>query len=60
MQRGTVPLGKSSKKARIASNLAVKKLSEEDFEKINGLALPGTEGRTIDFSEVLGIKLFTN
>lgn len=60
VQRGTVPLGKSSKKERIASNLAVRKLSEEDFEAINGLALPGTEGRTVDFSEVWGIKLFTD
>jgi len=58
VQRGTIPLGKSAKKERIASNLAVKRLSDEDFEKINGLALPGDEGRTIDFSKVLGIELY--
>lgn len=60
VQRGTVPLGKSSSPERIASNLAVTKLSSEDFEKLNALEKKGDEGRTIDFSEAFGVPLFTN
>lgn len=60
VQRGTAPLGKSSKKERIASNLDVRRLTEEDSKTIDGLALPGTEGRTVDFSEAWGIPLFQN
>jgi diketogulonate reductase-like aldo/keto reductase len=58
VQRGTVPLGKSSNKERIKANLSVVRLSDEDFESINALALPGDEGRTINFSEAWGFTLF--
>ena len=53
-------MGKSSKKERIAENLAVVRLSDEDMKTLDGLELEGTEGRTIDFSEQVGVKLFTN
>jgi diketogulonate reductase-like aldo/keto reductase len=56
--RGTVPLGKSSTPARIKSNLEIKKLSDADTKAIDDLALPGTEGRTIDFTEAWAVPLF--
>ena len=58
--RGTIPLGKSSTPARIKSNLEIRKLSEEDTKAIDALALPGSEGRTIDFTEAWGVPLFQN
>lgn len=58
--RGTVPLGKSSTPARIKSNLEIRKLSEEDTKAIDALARPGTEGRTVDFSEDWGVPLYQN
>jgi glycerol 2-dehydrogenase (NADP+) len=58
VQRGTVPLGKSQTEARIKSNLNVKKLSDEDMRKIDGLAKPGEEGRTTDPSGGWGMDFF--
>lgn len=60
VQRGTVPLGKSSSPERIRANLAVTKLSQEDFDKLSALEKKGNEGRTIDFTEAVGVPLFTN
>ena len=47
VQRGTVPLGKSATPERIRANLDVKKLSEEDMKTLDGMEIPGGEGRTI-------------
>ncbi|KAE9369403.1 Aldo/keto reductase [Stipitochalara longipes BDJ] len=58
--RGTVPLGKSSTAARIKSNFNIQKLSEEDMEALNSLAIPDGKGRTVDFSKPFGIPLFQN
>ncbi|KAF2771272.1 Aldo/keto reductase [Teratosphaeria nubilosa] len=58
VQRGTVPLGKSATAGRIRSNLDVKKLCREDMEALDGLAMRGDEGRTVDFREEWGIPLF--
>ena len=55
VQRGTVPLGKSSTASRIKSNLDVKKLSAEDMKAVDALAKPGHEGRTCDFREEWGL-----
>ena len=60
VQRGTVPLGKSATPRRIKSNLAVRKLSEEDMKALNDLEIPDGQGRTIDFSDSWGIPLFRN
>lgn len=49
VQRGTVPLGKSATPDRIKSNLAVKKLSEEDMKALDAMEIPKGEGRTIRF-----------
>lgn len=57
VQRGTVPLGKSATPKRIESNLAIRKLSDKDFETVNKMALPGDEGRTVDFRETWGIPM---
>lgn len=57
VQRGTVPLGKSATPKRIHSNLDIKKLSDEDFDAINKLALPHDEGRTVDFRQTWGIPM---
>lgn len=57
VQRGTVPLGKSATPARIKSNLAVRKLEEEDVKMLDGLAQPGDEGRTVR-AEMWGLPLF--
>ncbi len=46
--------------ARIKSNLDIKKLSDEDMKAIDSLAIPGGEGRTVDFTESWGIPLFQN
>ncbi|TKA67780.1 hypothetical protein B0A55_06863 [Friedmanniomyces simplex] len=59
VQRGTVPLGKSATPARIKSNLDIRKLSEEDMEALDGLAVPNGEGRTVNFTEAWGVPLFT-
>jgi glycerol 2-dehydrogenase (NADP+) len=60
VQRGTVPLGKSATPSRIKSNLEIRKLSDEDTKALDALALPGDQGRTVDFTEEWGIPLFTN
>ncbi|KAI9049385.1 hypothetical protein LZ554_006419 [Drepanopeziza brunnea f. sp. 'monogermtubi'] len=60
VQRGTVPLGKSSTPSRIKTNLLIRKLSDEDVEALDSLALPNGGGRTVDFSEAWGVKLFQN
>lgn len=58
--RGTVPLGKSATPSRIKSNLAIRKLSEDDTKAIDALAQPGDSGRTVDFRETWGVPLFKN
>ncbi|KAL9110664.1 MAG: hypothetical protein Q9227_004841 [Pyrenula ochraceoflavens] len=59
VMRGTIPLGKSQNVERIRTNLAVRKLSEEDFEALNSLKMDGDEGRTTTvFNELWGIKLY--
>ena len=45
-------------KARIKSNLQVKRLSDEDMEALNGLAIPDGKGRTIDYSNDWGVHLY--
>jgi len=60
VQRGTVPLGKSATPCRIKTNLDVRKLSGEDMEEINQLALPNEEGRTVNFNDKWGVPLFKN
>lgn len=76
VQRGTVPLGKSGNKGksalslctnsayhtqdRIKANFDVRKLSDEDMKALNDLEIPNGEGRTIDFTEEWGIKLWQN
>lgn len=60
VQRGTIPLGKSSTPARIKSNLEVRKLDEVDMKALDALEIPDSGGRTIDFTETLGLPLFTN
>jgi len=58
VQRGTVPLGKSSTPSRIKSNLDIKKLSAEDMKKLDEYSIPGGKGRTVDFTEAWGVPLF--
>lgn len=58
--RGTVPLGKSATPSRIRSNLAIRKLGEEDTKAIDALAQPGDEGRTVDFRQRWGVPLHKN
>ncbi|EXJ84288.1 hypothetical protein A1O3_04955 [Capronia epimyces CBS 606.96] len=60
VQRGTIPLGKSQTESRIKSNLAVRRLPLEDMKALDDLELPDGKGRTIDFSDAWGVKLFTN
>ncbi|KAI9791526.1 MAG: hypothetical protein M1833_001510 [Piccolia ochrophora] len=58
VMRETIPLGKSSSPDRIKANLSVKELPKDDFDALSNLKLNGDEGRTIDYSEDWGIKLF--
>ncbi len=44
--------------ARIKSNLDVQKLSLDDMEALNSLAIPDYKGRTIDYSDDWGVALF--
>lgn len=60
VQRGTVPLGKSSTPARIRSNLAVRRLSEKDMGELGAMGIPGGKGRTVDFTEAWGVPLYQN
>jgi diketogulonate reductase-like aldo/keto reductase len=48
VQRGTVPLAKSRSKSRIASNLAIRGLSDEDELLLNSLEKYGLSGKCID------------
>ncbi|KAE8448278.1 hypothetical protein EG329_009709 [Mollisiaceae sp. DMI_Dod_QoI] len=58
VQRGTVPLGKSGTPDRIKSNLEIQKLSQEDMTALDSMALPGSQGRTVDFTEAWAIPIF--
>ena len=58
VQRGTIPLGKSATPSRIKSNLAIRKLSDEDFEALSKMELPNGEGRTVSPSKSFGVELF--
>jgi glycerol 2-dehydrogenase (NADP+) len=75
VQRGTIPLGKSGNRGesshgdstslltstdRIKANFHVQKLSDEDMQALNDLEIPDGKGRTIDFTEKWGIKLWQN
>lgn len=60
VQRGTVPLGKSSHRLRIKSNLDIKKLDDESMNVLDTMGIPGGAGRTVDFTEDWGVPLFTN
>lgn len=60
VQRGTVPLGKSSTPSRMKSNLSVQKLSDDDMDALDSLAIPNGKGRTVDFTEAWGVPLFQN
>ncbi|RDL32480.1 Aldo reductase [Venustampulla echinocandica] len=59
VQRGTLPLGKSSTPSRIKSNLDIKKLSDEVMKDLDTMDIGGA-GRTIDYTEAWGVPLFTN
>lgn len=58
VQRGTLPLGKSGNKERITTNFAIRRLSEEDEKLLNNLEIPNGAGRTIDWTEGWGVKLW--
>lgn len=60
VQRGTSPLGKSATPARIKTNLAVRKLSDEDMKALDALEIPNDKGRTVNMSSNWGIHLFQN
>ncbi|OQE14960.1 hypothetical protein PENSTE_c031G04140 [Penicillium steckii] len=58
VQRGTVPLAKSRNKARIASNLSIRRLPEEDFLLLNSLKKPNLSGKSIDVNLLFpGVRL---
>ena len=44
--------------ARIKSNLKVQMLSDEDMKALDALEIPDSKGRTIDFTEQWGVKLY--
>ncbi|MCJ1469618.1 hypothetical protein MMC07_008253 [Pseudocyphellaria aurata] len=57
VQRGTIPLGKSQNAERIKANLDVRRLSQEDFEALNGMD-QGKDGRIVDLSLKWGVELY--
>jgi hypothetical protein len=46
--------------ARIKSNLSVRKLSAEDMEALDSLAIPEDKGRTINLPDFWGVPVFQN
>jgi diketogulonate reductase-like aldo/keto reductase len=56
VQRGTVPLGKSSDPERIKRNLQIGKLTEEEMRSLDALDLGGEKGRIVapDWSHYTG------
>lgn len=46
VQRGTIPLGRSSNRERVASNFAIVKLSDGEIQGLDGLD-HGEKGRTV-------------
>jgi len=59
VQRGTIPLGKSSTPKRIRSNLDIQKLPEEDVKTLNELVLPPEEGRTVRMDKSWNVPFFS-
>lgn len=47
VQRGTIPLGRSTNRERVASNFAVIKLSDEEMQGLDALDR-GEKGRTVN------------
>lgn len=45
---------------RIKANVDVRRLSDEDMKALDDLEIPNGEGRTIDFIEAWGVKLWQN
>lgn len=45
---------------RIKTNFSIGKLSDEDVKALDALEIPNGAGRTIDFTESWGVKLFQN
>lgn len=43
---------------RIKSNFAIRRLSAEDQKELDELEIPNEKGRTIDFKEIWGVKLW--
>ena len=43
---------------RIKANFAIRRLSDEDKKALDDLEKPNGEGRTIDFTEAWGVKLW--
>ena len=43
---------------RIKQNFAIQKLSEEDKKALDDLGIPNDEGRSIDFVDAWGVKLW--
>lgn len=43
---------------RIKANFDVRKLSDEDMKTLNDLEVPNGQGRSIDFTEAWGVKLW--
>ena len=74
VQRGTVPLGKSADPGkfddqdrilltmlgRIKANFSICRLSDGDFQTLSDLEIPNGKGRTIDWTEGWGVKLWQN
>jgi len=60
VQRGTVPLGKSSTPTRIRSNLAIQRIPDEDVRALNDLVLPPEEGRTVRMDKDWDVPFFSH
>lgn len=43
---------------RIRANFAVRRLSDEDMKTLDDLEVPDGQGRSIDFTEAWGVKLW--
>lgn len=58
VQRGTIPLGKSQSKARMSSNLSVRRLSEDNMKMLADMELKGRRGKSTDLNLLFpGVKI---
>jgi diketogulonate reductase-like aldo/keto reductase len=58
VQRGNIPIPKSSSESRIKSNIDLFELDQADFDIIEGIAMKEGQKRFCDLDDLWGSSLF--